>query len=257
MNKDFRLLLQESLIQKCQLNPSYSLRAYARSLGIASSALSSILNGKRPITEKMKVRLGMALGLSATDIETLQRGEYEPKVSNKKTIQFRQIALDTFAVISDWHHYAILELTQVKGFQSNPDYISKKLGVTKSEINFAIERLKRLGFLTEVNGKWTDTTPNNGFITSVNDKKTSMASKKMQKQILEKSIEALEKVSPDKRSHTSITMAIDTADLLKAFEIIKNFRRNLNQNMDSASVKTNVYQLHIGFFPVEKEEERR
>lgn len=249
MEKDFRLLLQETLVKRCQTNPRYSLRSFARSLNIASSALSAILNGKRPITQRMKIRLGSALGLSATQIEN-----YDEKSKNVYPQQFHQLALDTFAVISDWYHYSILELTYVRGFESSSEYISKKLGVTKSEINFAVERLKRIGFLKEIDGKWVDSSPNSGFITNIDDQKTSLASRKMQKQILEKSIEALETVSIGKRSHTSMTMAVNIKDLPKARELIKKFRRTMNSEMDSASVKTNVYQLHVGFFPVEKDE---
>ena len=58
-------------MRRCRTNSSYSLRAFARSLKIEPSALSQIINKKRPLTEKMKLRLGSALGLGVRELELM------------------------------------------------------------------------------------------------------------------------------------------------------------------------------------------
>ena len=54
--------IKEDLSHKQRLNPHYSLRAYARDLGIHSSTLSQILKGKRPLPLKNSVEIVKKLG---------------------------------------------------------------------------------------------------------------------------------------------------------------------------------------------------
>ncbi|MDO9180986.1 MAG: helix-turn-helix domain-containing protein, partial [Bacteriovorax sp.] len=67
--KDFKSFLQEELLKRCRKNPSYSLRSFAKYLGIGHSALTEMLNGKRSITKKSIEKLGLTLSLNMTEIE--------------------------------------------------------------------------------------------------------------------------------------------------------------------------------------------
>ena len=254
--RDFRLFLQGELTRRCEANERYSLRAYARSLRIAPSALSAILNGKRPITGNMKLRLGLGLGLSPQDLGRFQENKVQGTRAKGpgQTLEFQQIAFDAYAVIADWYHYAILELIYLENFQADPKWIAKSLGITKSEVNIAVERLQRVGLLKIENGTWTDTTPN-GHATNIQGNLTSEASRKLQRQILEKSIRALNEVPVTVRNHTSMTMAINTEDLPEAKERIANFRRELCAFLGRNGKPTQVYQLAVSFYPVTQIEE--
>jgi len=243
-SQDFRLFLQSELARRCEANEKYSLRAYARSLKIAPSALSSILNGKRPITRKMKLRLGLSLGMSPQDL-----GHFQEKQSQGQALKFQQLALDTYSVISDWYHYAILEMTHLENFRADPKWIAKSLGVTKSEVNIAVERLQRVGLLKIENGIWLDTT-SDGHATNIQGDLTSAASRKLQRQILEKSIRALDEVPIAQRNHTSMTMAISPEDLPEAKEKITRFRRDLCSFFEKRGKPTQVYQLAVSLYPV-------
>jgi transcriptional regulator with XRE-family HTH domain len=59
----FRLYLKRELQRRCQKNPSYSLRAFARFLHIPHQVLSRILNGKRPPTKTLLEKIGEKLQL--------------------------------------------------------------------------------------------------------------------------------------------------------------------------------------------------
>ena len=61
---NFRTCLQNELINRCEKNPNYSLRAFAKSLDIGPSALSQIVRGKRKLTKKMTLRLADRLDIS-------------------------------------------------------------------------------------------------------------------------------------------------------------------------------------------------
>lgn len=246
----FRRLLQEELVERCRANPNYSLRSFARSLQVEPSALSQMINGKRPITEKMKLRLGSALGLSTDQLHRLPTTEEAAgATSNLKQIQ--SLTIDTFAVISDWYHYAILELTHVQGFQSDSLWISQRLGITKSEANIAIERLLRLELLKKnAQGKLIDASEA-GELTSLEPQTSSDAARKYQIQLLELSKKAVQEISLESRNHTSATMCFDPEDLPQAIARITEFRRAFARDFQPRKAKE-VYQMQISFFPLSK-----
>jgi uncharacterized protein (TIGR02147 family) len=249
-NKDFKSLLQEELLVRCRKNPSYSLRSFAKYLDISHSALTEMLNGKRKITPKSMEKLGLVLGLSIEEIVNFQKTIRENQSENlKQKASYQQLTIDQFAIISDWTHYAILELIKIKNFPHTAHHIAKALGITKSESNIAIERLQRIGLL-ECNDEGKFFEINNGFATNISGNLTSAGSKKLQKQILEQSIQALMTLPIEERNHTSMTMAIDPKLLPEAILRIRKFRRELSEFLETEGNPSEVYQFSLSLFPI-------
>jgi uncharacterized protein (TIGR02147 family) len=247
-NQDFRLFLQQELVKRCKLNPSYSLRAFAKMLQIEPSALSKLLNGKRTITPPMFKKLAHRLGLNPSECKRYESHLKNDLQKDIATPSYQQLTLDAFQVIADWYHYAILELTHVQGFVSNPKWVAKALGISVTEVNAALERLVRLEFLeiTE-DSKWVD---RSGSITTVGNEFTAVAFRKLQKQVLEKALVALEEIPMDLRDQTSMTMAIDSELLPEAKKRITDFRRKLCSFLQSGKKKDQVYQLGVSLYPL-------
>jgi uncharacterized protein (TIGR02147 family) len=218
-----------------------------------------MLNGKRAITVNSVERLGRAIGLSPKEISRYKILTREKNLgislesTSSSLDEFQQITLDSYAIISDWYHYAILELIRVRDFQPNIAWVAKSLGITKSEANIAVERLKRVGLLeiTE-KGQWKDQTAE-GKATNIHGDFTSGAARKLQKQVLEMSLRALEEMpSTELRNHTSLTLAVHPEDLPLAKEKIKNFRRELAELLESNKNPTEVYHVNVSLYPVTK-----
>jgi transcriptional regulator with XRE-family HTH domain len=57
--------------ERKEKNPRYSLRAFARSLGVSSGQLSEILSGKRPLSHKLARRIAIALALTEEESQKL------------------------------------------------------------------------------------------------------------------------------------------------------------------------------------------
>jgi uncharacterized protein (TIGR02147 family) len=247
--RDFRLYLQQELIRRCEANGRYSLRAFAKSLGESHATLSSILAGKRVLTEKTIIKLAHALKLPDTEINKFvtERANPETRAATDHNI----LTLDTFNVIADWYHDAILELTHTKSFQPDAKWIAKRLGITASEVLAAKERLERLDLLEIKNGKWIDLSRNN--TTNFTNDLTSAALRKLQAKILALSNEALLDLPRTKRDHTSLTVAMQTSDLDEVKERIKKFRFELVEFIERKRVKPDaVYQFAFSAFPLTK-----
>ncbi len=252
--KSMRLLLQETLADRCMRNPKYSLRAFAKFLEISPAALSAILNNKRPVTEKMHYRLGLKLGLSLEELKLMPKRSHGNR--REKRTQFvetplapEQISLDIFNVISEPHHYALMELLKTADFHEESRWLAQRLNITVSEVNFAIQRLIRVGLLSrDENEKIFDTT--SGFTTDLRDGLSSQAHRRVQIKSLQHAIKAVEEVPLEERDNTAVTLAIQSKDLSKARNMLKQFRRMFCIEMQASKPLDEVYQLSISFVPL-------
>jgi uncharacterized protein (TIGR02147 family) len=253
-SKDFLRFLQAVLVDRCKRNPRYSLRSFAKCLNVNHAHLSLILRGQRPLTNKFIQKAALALGLKPAKIETFIEsekrksstlGEFSIQESN---LHF--LAEDEFEAIAEWYHDAILELARLPKFKNDPRWISARLGITTVQAADAVERLVRLGFLKfnedgRVSPEFQDTS------TNITPESTSVALRFQQRQILKKSLEALDELPRTLRDHSSLTLAISSKKLSKAKSLIAEFRMRFMEIMqDNPDGYEEVFQLSIGFFPL-------
>lgn len=85
-------------------NPRYSLRAFARSLGVSSGQLSEILSSKRPLSHKLGRRIAIAMALTEDESQKLNT------LISQQT-QFMEIAGPNSRQLSD-EEIALLAITQ-------------------------------------------------------------------------------------------------------------------------------------------------
>jgi hypothetical protein len=241
----FRLWLQKQFTDRCQKNPRYSLRAFAGLLGHDASTISQILAGKRAPSKKAMIIICEKLSATPKDLKVL--GIIH---ANEGSDDFYQLSIDTFSVMADWYHFAILELTYISGFQTDPKWISQQLGISVVEAKAGIERLIRLNLLTAKNSRLYKT---NETITNHTGLNSSVARKTLQKQVVTKALAAIDEVPQEDKDITSITMAIDPKNLDKAREMIKKFRRELCTLLEEGE-QTRVYNLAVQLYPVSKKE---
>ena len=240
----FRLWLQSQFSLRCQKNPRYSLRAFARTLSLEAATVSQLLSGKRAPSRKALVKICDSLSATPRDLKHLGALVSDDVADD----EFYQLSVDTFAVLSDWYYFAILELTFTSQFRSDSKWIARELGMSVQEVKNAIERLKRLGLLAEKNGCLRKTRES---LTNHTGLHTSAARKTLQKQVIGKALEAVDEISQEEKDITSITMAVDPKNLDLARKMIMNFRRELCSNLEQGQ-QSRVYNLAIQLYPVSK-----
>ncbi|MFZ4715018.1 MAG: DUF4423 domain-containing protein [Bacteriovoracaceae bacterium] len=239
-------LLNIEFDRKCEKNSSYSLRAYARDLGVQAATLSHVMRRKRVASPEFKKKIYLGLKLSFEQKKFLEG-------QGDDIARFNQRDLDLFISLSEWYFDAICELVRVKGFQSSHSYVARRLGISEEEASSSIKRLFELGLLKETPNKtWVDSNENS--IVYGGDQ-THFALQKLQRQLLEKAIEALETIPKKEREQASMVMAINKKDLPEAREKIKSFHQDLCKLMQRPNRESDeVYQLVTAFFPLTKEE---
>jgi uncharacterized protein (TIGR02147 family) len=254
---DMIKLLSKDFAERCGRNENYSLRSYARSLGVAPSALSEILNGRRPLSQKLRDKIGLALNLPPEEIVTFRakpHGNFLNADSSNDDSSYHQLAMDSFHIISDWYHYGLLQLMRTKNFKQDPAWIAKRLDITLAQSRLTIERLIRVGIIeVSDDGVWSDVTK--GTTTHLKSDFTSDELRSFQIKALEKAITSLKTVPIQYRDNTSMTLAVNKASLPFAKEEIKKFRRGLTKKLESFGKPDEVYQMAISLTPLTKIEE--
>jgi uncharacterized protein (TIGR02147 family) len=253
---DYKDILKKHFEKKVKLNARYSLRAFARDIDISSARLSHVMNGKYGLSVKAGEQIAKRLGMSKNETHVfcnLIAAQHARSVSAKNKAKellkksdyiYSDIEVDTFKVISDWYHFAIVELINTKDFKYTNKWIGSQLGITEAKTKEAIERLIKVGLITEKNGTIS---PCSRFY--VNQKGISHESiKNYHRQILDKAKLAIDSQSIDVRDFGSLTIAISEEDIPFVKEKLKEFRNYLDQELSKKTDRKYVYQLGTQFY---------
>ncbi len=255
--------LRDVLRKKKQINPRFSMRAWARQMGLKNqSLLSLILQEKRRLKSSIAGQIRRSLQLSPqeqkyfdllvlfrnaeTDEERAFYQEALLEVHPEK--QFSLIRLDLLRVLSDWCHFAVLEMVRLKDFHEDPEWIAARLGnqVEQIQIQQIVNRLLRLELVERTpEGKLQQKTLHR---TTPDDVPNSVI-RKIQKEFMDQAKLALEQQAIDEREFYSFTFCLKKSDLAAAKEKIREFRREFAQSFD-AEQGDEVYQLGIQLFRV-------
>ncbi len=245
---DIIQLLQNEYSRRRMKNPSYSFRAFAQSLDIPSGRLSELLNGKRRITPAHIERILQRIPVEVSNqlVDEKQDRPLEDTSQNMLDVYYL-VKDDAFHVISDWHHFAILNLANTADFRNDVEWMAERLETKAALVRMALDRLLRTGLLKQTGDKIAPTY----FNVKSTDQVINPALRLAHTSALEKAIVALENVDIEKRDCSSMGMAIDMSKLSEARKLIRKFRRSMVRLMETGN-KTEVYNLNIQFVPVTK-----
>lgn len=214
-------------------------------MGLSSSFVSKVINGKKNVSTETIQMIASRLKLEDQTYEDLSA-----HLTQNKDLHFEEINIDQFSFISDWYHYALLELVTLESFKSDVSWISNQLGISEEKTNMAINRLARLG-LIKIDKKGKITTLNKN-LTNAHQPVPASAHTEHERQLLKKALEALDDVPKAERSQSSMTMAIPSTRLIEARKKIKQFQRDMTLLMQRKGTRNTVYNLSISFYPLTK-----
>ncbi len=255
---DFIAYLKSELSRRTENNPSYSLRAFARALEVSPSFLSKLLRRQRALTGRTLHAMAHRLAVAPPQLRQFdewQRAKCRDSAASEEFDGFEPLQLLHFEMLSDWIHYAILELIEIRSFRLSATTVARSLGVDEARAAGAIERLKRLGILTKNRqGRWVN---DSGAHTTVNSPFTPSALRSLQRQILQLAMGALDTVPMDERDQSALTFAIASERLPEYRELLRSFRRKVSKLATLSQPRDRVYHLSLSLFPVSAKIEAR
>ena len=170
-------------------------------------------------------------------------------IKYKHSDSVKNLDLEIFSIISDWYHYAILEIINLDSFQNDISWIAKKLNLNEEVVSKAIQNLlsAKLLYITPQNEiKATDS-----FLAVKQYNFSSVAMRKRQKQIMQLNMIKIDSLDISNRDHSSITLTLDKDLLPEIKEKIKEFRRTLaNFIVKNTKNCDEVYELQLSLIPL-------
>jgi uncharacterized protein (TIGR02147 family) len=260
LERDYRRVLKDEFSRRCEGNARYTMRAFARDLGVAASTLSETLGGRHHLSQSSARRIAGKLGLdereSALFVEMVAlktgRSALRRKLAANRLDAVTNggneplLKEDVFSLVAEWHHLAILELAKLPGSSSAPDWVARCLGITRETAAEALERLIRLELLEEMDGRLVAKLTRSQSLNDV----PSQAIRRFHRGILEKAGDALESQSVEEREFQTIVMAIE-ADALPTFKArIRDFTTKSKDLAAACTRKDKVYVLSMQMFRV-------
>lgn len=247
--------------EKKKRNSAFSIRAWSKMMGHNNSdLLSKILTKKRILSEKQADIIIDFLDISEDEkkyFKVLVMHLNAKKESNKEIYlellsrlnpmkEVVDLSLDCFKYISDWHHVAIIEMTKLKDFLYDIDFIHQRLDkkVSKTEIKAAIDRLLRLEILEEEDN--TLRKSKYGHL-KFGEEIPSSAIRNHHYQMVTKAGEAIHHQKYEDRIITGSTLTMKKEDMEKARELIADFSHQVIKSLSSKD-GDQVYQYNMQFF---------
>lgn len=263
---DYRQILLDEFEKRHKQNRQFSKGAFAKFIGLTPARLHDVLSGRNGLSAASAGKIADRLQWNERDKEffcDLVESEHGRSALNRKLAQLRlkefhfrtqlqTVSLDVFKALSDWYHFALLELTYLEGFQSQAEWISQQLNCPQEVIQESIERLLRLDLL-----EWKhDQLQATNDYSAVGEDLPSSAIKKYQSQLIEKAQRSLIEQPIEQREVSSLTVAINKSQIPVAKKLMQQFLRDFCKTVEKQEPKEAVYCLSQQFFQLNQEEEK-
>ncbi len=243
--------LKRTFAERCRKNPTYSLRAFSRSVGMDSSTVSAIMNGKRPLTIKTARRLLKGLDIvNPVEVQNIMAGTFLGENEDDGS-GYKQFSLEAAEAISFWQHFAILASLEIKDFRATERGIAERLNIPFGIVLESLDRLEKLNLVMRAKTGWVLTGKNMATPTDI----PSAMLREGHRQYIHKALESLENDPVEGRDITGTTMAISKARLPQAKKMIQDFRRKLSAYLEDGT-RDAVYRVNVQLFPISQEKKK-
>lgn len=244
--------LEANYQDKLRRNSAYSLRSFAKFLGLAPQEVSEIFRGKRNLPLKKVDYVLKKLCLSPAE-ELLFKDSLKCKKSRLKDIaqltpktRFQLSDERHYRIIAEWEYYAVITLLETKQQFASVESIASRLALPLKRAKFVVESLIEEEFIA-INS--------NGFYQkNVNKLSTtqdipSQAIRESHKEYLSMAREKIDSVPVADRFYSASTLAVRKDKIPAVKELIREFRDKLGQFVSDASADE-IFQMNIQLFPL-------
>lgn len=241
-----QIILNQKFLELKSKNPRLSHRFFAQKIGLSSGALSEILKGKRTVSPKLATKIAARLNLDPVDTATFL-GQGLVSGVETKDIEYLRLQDDQFHLISDWQHFAILNLIKSEMCVHRPTWIAQQLNLPLKIAQDAIDRLLRLGMMVYEKKKYRRTQTH----LQTSDDILNLSIQKSNIQDLEMIQNHLSTMDVQERDLTSLTLLLDPQKM-------PQFKRWIRRAQDQFALKhettqsTTAFRLTVALFPLRK-----
>ena len=262
---NYRDFLKDYYRDRKTKNNKFSFRVFARLAAFGSPGyLKMIMDGQRNISHASIYKLVRAMKLGRKESEFFEKlvlfnqsqdveeqKELLDQLDNvRKTKPAAIISEYQSTLYSKWYYLVVWEMVRLKNFNEDPEWIANKLKkkITPAEASEAIARLIESGMLSRTDdGKLIQLDKTVEWPGEV----AKLAVKHYHHSMLQLAQEAMnENIDRDLREYTGLLVAIPKEEIGFVKESIYEFLRKLNRRLTEHPEPTDVYHLHLQWFPL-------
>ena len=260
--EDYLRILQQEFQNRKIKNPKYSMRAFAKYLGISHALLSFVLLKKKGLSPKMADKISSKLSLSHYErsifISSVEKcfsrsakkkteaGQILSQLKRKK--QFKSISTESVSQLDHWAYMATFEAIYSHKAQTTKD-LCFFLDQKPSLILKVLAYLQEIEAISEENGVFTALSSS---LHTTNDiPATSMVNYHIS--IAQKSIDAIKQQPVHMREYQNAILTVSPDSVGEAKKMIRNFIHEFNTRFYVDNENTQIYSLLLSFFKIGRE----
>ena len=250
---------------------SYSYVRFSADIGVGSTNAHSLIAGRRRMTLKVAERISSALNITG-----VQKKYFLSLVEQKRAkstaerdaifaqrLELRQKTLPTeldkrqLAFFENWYNAAILEILRLEDSRDDAGWLSKTLmpAVPQAKVAESLALLVDLGYLSH-DGKRQRLYPTDVTITTGNEV-FGMAIASYHRQMLKLAIDSLDEVPAEDRDISAVTLMATPELIAKIKDELSTLRKKFLALAAAESAATDVVQLNLQLFPLNKKGDDR
>lgn len=261
---DYRELLKDYYEERKAQLPLYSYQLMGVKLGLSASQLFHILQKERhlPIrcTPMVKELLGLTgraseyfeLLVAVSRTRTLQkRNELLNKAFILRDTRRRELVSNELKYLRQWYIVVVRSFLEVNKGDASASTIAQSIipPITEEQARDSLEILNSLGFVKKISSERLALADSH---LTISGPEKAKAIREYQSQVMHIGMQSLERIPPEERDISTLTMAIDQDCVTDIKEMVCEFRRQLQNRIEDCSKPDQVMQLNLAFFPVAK-----
>ncbi len=242
-----------------------SLRWLANQLGFKSAAgIKYIIEGKQSLGPQRLKKFISALHLSPLESDYLRElMALQKKLKQRQPVQAHGLNLvdisklektqtyefDQIQALEKWAHLAVLELSEVSGFQGTPEWVANRLNISLAAAQESLDLLEKVQLLVKSRGVLRK----RHFTNDSRDEVNQWIIKKYHAETLALAGQAVYSQDVKDREFGSLVMSISSEKQKKIKSMMKKFRSELFEEIKKPDEKPDrVYTFQFQFFRLDE-----
>jgi len=255
--EDYLRILQTEFQQRKQKNKKYSLRAFAKFLGVSHALLSLVFLKKKGLSLKMADKISTKLTLSHLEksifINSVEKcfsrsAKKKTKASQAlselhKQKKYKSLTQATMSQIDHWAYVAVFEAIYCKKAQTTKE-LCFFLDQKPSMIIKVVAYLQEISAVTEENGKFLALSSS---LQTTNDI-PAKAMVNYHISMAQKAIDSIQRQPVHMREFQNAILTVNHESMGEAKKMIRNFIHDFNTRFYVDNDTSQLYSLFVSFF---------
>lgn len=239
----FRDALARDYEDSKKRNSKFSIRSYARYLGLPASTLSQVLRGKSFIRAQRAAEIVLKFKIKSTEKNYILNLIGLPTEPVKR----RDIGQTHYRLLTDWVYLGVLYFFELDIPDKSIKSLAKRLCVQEEKIAQVIQILQDNKLLIKTkDGQWQISTDQLNTSDDITDEHIRQHHK-MNLKLAERILDAL---PVENRDYTSYTFTTNSSQYAVIKKEIRKFYENISALTEHLPDKDEVYRISIQFHPL-------